>query len=648
MCFLGKNEEKMDNKKELKLIIQPKVIDHLGIKMYQKPVDVISEFIANAWDADAENVNVHTDDDIIIIEDDGNGMTFDECQNFFLTVGRDRRIDNGKEVSEKKERPVLGRKGIGKFAGFGISRKIEINTVGGINRENTVFKMDLDQILKKDVEGLNEKPIEVIEYKEKTEKEHGTMVCLSEFGDFKLDEEMFRVELSRRFLLSLTSSDFKIKVNDKELPDNFSAAMEFVFPQDLTDDERKKFNNLNIDDNGWGIEKIDEYEIKWRIGFFEDTIKEEELRGISVFAKGKMAQKPFFFDLSGGISGQNALEYMTGQIQMDFIDEGENNLISTERQRINLQGEMGKKIREWGIQKIKDLSSIWKKRRSEKRLSELEDRVSGFKSRLDKLPAHERKTVKSVMMKIASFPRLGKGRFTEWCSDIITSWETGRLRNLISEISESKDLDENKFLDILSEAGILTSLNIAESIKTKIVTIGELKRRKESRELENSIRDFIYENPWLIHPRWESFKKERSLAKLIEDVGEDILKEEIYNGRIDLALSSGNQLLLIEFMRPGLEIDHDHISRINLYVTELRIRIEKMTGATINRLENAYIIAESNKTNELTARKILEEKKHGILFLTWDALIDEAIRQWSEYLDLLKERFPKEERIQIL
>ncbi len=44
----------MATNKELTLIIQPKVIDHLGIKMYQKPVDVISEFVANAWDADSE------------------------------------------------------------------------------------------------------------------------------------------------------------------------------------------------------------------------------------------------------------------------------------------------------------------------------------------------------------------------------------------------------------------------------------------------------------------------------------------------------------------------------------------------------------------------------------------------------------------
>ena len=126
-------------------------------------------------------------------------------------------------------------------------------------------------------------------------------------------------------------------------------------------------------------------------------------------------------------------------------------ILSPPRQRINLQTPLGKSIREWGIDKVKTLSSIWKKRRSEKRLQELNDRISGFRDRLDNLPGTERKTVETVLKKIATFPRLGQKRFHDWCNDILTSWEVGRLRNLITEISQIQDLDETKFLEILSE-----------------------------------------------------------------------------------------------------------------------------------------------------------------------------------------------------
>jgi hypothetical protein len=361
-----------------------------------------------------------------------------------------------------------------------------------------------------------------------------------------------------------------------------------------------------------------------------------------------MAQKPFFFDLTGGISGQYSIEYMTGQIKMDFIDEGGNDLIATERQRVNLQTELGKGIKEWGIERIKLLCSLRKKKRSDERLRELEDKMEGFKDRLDALPPTERKTIKSVLLKIASFDRLGKKRYHEWCNDILTSWETGRLRELIAKISEAKDWDEQKLLEMLSEADILTALNIAESVKTKILSIGELKQRVISGQLENKVRDYIYEHPWIVHPKWESFKKERSVENLIKDLGIKHLNNPAFEGRVDLALTAGSSLLLVEFIRPKLEIDLDHLDRINHYVMSIRNSLDKETGGGIKCLENAYLIADSKKDSELIHGRIKQLEDEGILVMTWNTLIEEALKQWGDHLELLKQRNPNDKRIQTL
>lgn len=637
--------------KELKLIIQPRIIDHLGIKMYQKPVDVVSEFIANSWDADSEIANVIIENDNIKIIDKGSGMSFEECQNYFLTVGRDRRIATGKDHTEKG-RPVLGRKGIGKFSGFGVAQKIEIKTISEKDGELTSFELDIEEIIKFDASDESAKPIKVLDYQEPNSeriKDAGTVVTLQGINTSEIDVDIFKEELSRRFLLSQIADDFEITVNGNPLPESFSTELEYVFPRDLSEEDKKKIPDLNeIDDNGWGIESFKEYEMKWRIGFYEDTIETEELRGISIFAKGKLAQKPFFFDMTGGISSQFGLEYMTGQILMDFVDDEVNNLISTERQRINLQTPLGKDIRAWGIERIKLLSAVWKAKRSEKRMQELEDKLGGFKERLDKLPSTERKTVKSVLLKIANFERLGKRRFQDWCNDILTSWEKGRLRELITKFSEVDNLDEEKLIEMLTEADILTALNIAEGIKTKILTVGELKQRVQSGQLENKVRDYIYEHPWIIHPKWEGFQKERSVKKLLEEMGAKHLDEEPFNGRVDLALCSGNQLLIVEFMRPGLEIDLDHLERINLYITDIKNHLKRETGVSYS-LETSYVIADSRKDEELVSSKIQQIKENNdIQFMTWNSLIEQAIKQWQEYLELIKERNPEDRRIQDL
>lgn len=638
--------------KELSLIIQPRVIDHLGIKMYQKPVDVIAEFIANAWDADAESVEVAIGADEVAISDTGIGMSFDECQKCFLTVGRNRRKDMNRDVSEIKERPVLGRKGIGKFAGFGVAKQVEVDTTSQKTGERTVFVMDIDAILECDKNGVNRKPISVILYEESADSrkdQHGTKIILRRWEAPLPISESLSQELSRRFLLS-KSQDFTVQVNGADLPDSFSEELEFTFPKDLTEDEvAQYFPEMEREPDGWAKEFIGQNTVKWRIGFFENPISVEELRGISIFAKGKMAQKPFFFDLSGGISGQNALEYMTGQVRMDFIDEGSNDLIATERQRINLQTPLGKDIQAWGIEKIKRLGSIWKDRRSEKRMQELNDKVNGFRERLNCLPSYERKTVESVLRKIASFERLGKGRFKDWCDSILTSWESGRLKELIIKINEQSNLDEVQLLEILSEAQILTSLNIAEAIRTKVAAIGELKRLVASRELETKVRDYIYENPWIVNPIWERYSKEESVKNLIKRFADENLKnDDVFNGRVDLALSSGADLLLIEFMRPGLVVDRDHLDRLNYYVSDVRNAIAGETGGTIQHADKAYLIADTIKESPSIHNRIQQLLKENIFVLSWDGLIEQALSQWRDHLALLKSRFPEDKRIQAL
>lgn len=639
--------------RELILKIQPRVIGHLGIKMYQKPVDVIAEFIANAWDADAEKVDVVIGDDYVSVFDNGNGMTFDECQDCYLTVGRDRREETNQEVSEFKRRPVLGRKGIGKFAGFGVAKLVDIETVSKKTGEHTSFVMDIDAILDSDNNGEASKKIGVTAYDAADESRKGrcgTSVTLRKWNVTLPNPDELRKELSRRFLLSQTQADFAIKVNGEDIPDGFKDELEFVFPSDLTESEKSQyFPGLSIDESGWANETLEQYTIKWRIGFFEDPIQVEELRGVSIFAKGKMAQKPFFFDLSGGISGQNALEYMTGQVQMDFIDEAENDLIATERQRINLQTVLGLKIKDWGIEKVKRLGSIWKSRRSEKRMQELNDRVSGFRERLDNLPSFERKTVESVLKKIASFERLGKARFTGWCDDILTSWENGRLKELITKIGEQDNLDESQLLEILSEAQVLTSLNIAEAIRTKVAAIGELKRLVDTGELETRVRDYIYDHPWIVSPEWESYRKEEGVRTLVEEIAnKELRNDEVFRGRVDLALSSGADLLIVEFMRPGLRVDRDHLERLYYYVKSIRRHLKGETGLVFKHADAAYLIADTiNETDDIRER-ITDLLNDKIFVLSWNGLIEKSLKQWREHLSLLKSRFPNDKRIQAL
>ena len=131
------------------MTISRNTIDKLGIKLYDKVSAVLAELIANAYDADATVVTITLpflghylaakeagivcdQGHVITVEDNGHGMTYEEVNNFYLKVGSDRRKRNqAGGTSREKNRPVMGRKGIGKLAPFGICKQIEVLTADG-------------------------------------------------------------------------------------------------------------------------------------------------------------------------------------------------------------------------------------------------------------------------------------------------------------------------------------------------------------------------------------------------------------------------------------------------------------------------------------------------------------------------------------
>ncbi|CAB5495955.1 hypothetical protein AZO1586R_343 [Bathymodiolus azoricus thioautotrophic gill symbiont] len=98
------------------LTIDLNALNHLGLNLYSNVPSVLSEIIANAWDADSKNVEITTSSEEIRISDDGCGMTTDELNEKFLTVGHQRRKDIRGNLPLKFKRKDMGRKGIGKLS----------------------------------------------------------------------------------------------------------------------------------------------------------------------------------------------------------------------------------------------------------------------------------------------------------------------------------------------------------------------------------------------------------------------------------------------------------------------------------------------------------------------------------------------------
>ena len=640
------------SERKLYLEFHGRVIEHLGIQMYQSPVNAIAELVANAWDADATSVEIEiphtvTDPDAtFMIRDNGIGMDFDECQNCFLAVGRNRR-GNATEEKTARNRPVLGRKGIGKFAGFGIANLVTVETVSEENGERTVFCLDLDDLMSDDKPGEVQKEIKIVEYDppdEERRQECGTTITLSKLTIHRApSENQFPLSMARRFLLHEEQTDFAVSVQGRPLPRSYDAAgFEYQFPKDMPE----PIEGVEVDEEGWGLETVGGKDIRWRLLFRKDTIDEEELRGVAVFAGGKLAQRPFFFNLTRGHTGQHGAEYLAGQVVADFIDRLPADLIATERQRVNWGREETTPLLDWGQSRLRLAFRVWARLRSEEKARRLEERLVGFTDRLERLPKREKRTVKRALISLGKVPTLSDDQFDELGQAVLGAWEKGRLTELIDEIAESEDMDESALLEVLVEARVLTALQTVEVVHTKLEAIQGLRRRIEEKELENAVRDFIAKNPWLVSQEWETFKRERSLRSVTEKAANvSELSADIYRGRVDLTMASGQHLLVLEFVRPGQAVDWDHLSRFERYVLTIRSSVRINTAAPFRQV-TGYIVADKLDRRPEFVSKIEAMEEKDMYAFDWEALLAKAEAGWRDFLYILEARGEGDFRIE--
>lgn len=124
-------------KKEYKIEIDARILELLGPNLYTNIYYVLAELIANAYDADAHNVYIISEENAIRVEDDGKGMSYKEGGiSKYLGVAKLSRTDESNSVTALG-RKKMGRKGIGKLAALSISENVDIMTVA--NGEKSGF-----------------------------------------------------------------------------------------------------------------------------------------------------------------------------------------------------------------------------------------------------------------------------------------------------------------------------------------------------------------------------------------------------------------------------------------------------------------------------------------------------------------------------
>lgn len=634
----------MEAKRKLKMTVAGRFIDLLGHQMYGGPVQAVAEFVANAWDADSTKVEVGVPEDPkaegaeISVRDYGEGMSFDELTARYLTIGYERRKERGERT--KSGRLVMGRKGIGKLAGFGIAEDIVLRSA----KDRWLVQFTLNYTDLKSKPRLENFEI-VPEIDEASDQENGVTVILRNLKlERKINIESFRKSISRRF--ALNTEIMEIAVNG-----------ESITKEDLDLEYR-----IPGADGEWMEEDVEGFgKVSYWFGFLNETIKDPELRGVSVFARDRVAQvTPFLFNLSGGINGQVGLEYLTGQVEAETLDD-EVDYIATPRQTVNWQFGNAPSLEKWGQGKIKNLCSDWKKRSEERNLERFKHDYSEFFPRINALASQEKRDLTQALERIAGLERVGVEEFRVIANSMINGVERESVRKVIERINAASDEALPELVEALKEWDIISSVSIAEVVLGRIQIVRQFRAHIDRRLAEKltasqlDMQKFIREYPWLLGQKYQDlrpsdFDHEEGVDKWIrarlEEVDREYRIADKRKGiRFDLlCIKSDFLILILELMRPGLALDYQHVTRLNQYVTRIQAYINEMGPEYIGKKVFGMLIAD-HPTKDPSVASTVQDLRHNLEVYTWDGLFNLVQGGYRDYLEILRMKAPEDPRI---
>ena len=190
------------------------VLNHLGLNLYSNTSAVISEVVANSWDADATSVEIVITQDSITIHDNGSGMNLGDINSKYLCVGYQKRVNNA--VTPVYKRKVMGRKGIGKLSLFSIANDITILTSKG--GEKNALRMTSENLISTVKQNQEYHP-EELSVDEVAFEGNGTTIILKSLKKSRtaaLSTHLSK-RLARRFSIISAEDHFAVSVNGKEI-----------------------------------------------------------------------------------------------------------------------------------------------------------------------------------------------------------------------------------------------------------------------------------------------------------------------------------------------------------------------------------------------------------------------------------------------
>ena len=637
------------NDPKFKMSINLQVLNHLGLNLYSNTSAVLSEVVANAWDADAKEVKIYINKDSITIVDDGIGMDLDDINNKYLTVGYQKRSESG--LSPIFKRPVMGRKGIGKLSLFSIADIVKVYSKK--NGEINGFEIDINSLKEaiKENGAYYPKELDVDAMKF---IDCGTMIVLNDLKKKRTAtlETYLRQRLARRFAIIGEANDFRVYINDEEIKisdRNYLCKAQCVWlylpeeePEKYEEKLIKQKKKKKIKFRRKRQSKISVGEEKYQITGWIATCTEpkeldddENLNRIVVMVRGKMAKEDIFSEI-----GTTALysKYIFGEISADFLDlDDEADITTSSRQDFFEDDERYVALKEFIKKELVTIRSDWEETRSNSGVEEACQYVIVSEWYND-LKGDDKKSAKKLFGKINQLT-VEKDEKRELFKHGVLAFESFKLKNELSHLEKISAENIADFLEVTGRLDNIEATMYYHIVQERLAVIKKMKDVVSDGSLEKVIQEHLSKNLWLLDPSWDRGTEvpvvEQAFKTQFETIDAGLTQEE-RDARLDIRYKkASNKHLIIELKKGDRIVKTDDLfSQVRKYFTATEKIMEKQDMKEpfeIIVLLGRHLDGENfNERVYETTKRSLKEFNCRIMY--YEELLRNAESLYSDYL----------------
>lgn len=641
----------MNNDNLYTMTIDLNILDHLGINLYSNIAAVLTEVVANAWDADAHNVYIDLNErqDEIVITDDGIGMDVADMNTKYLHVGYRRRIQDA-ETGTKTAlgRPVMGRKGLGKLSLFSIANTVEIYSNKNGNKAGCIIKVEDIHRAVEDNSQYNPIPIPENEI----DLESGTKIVLKDLKRQRLGVGMtaLKKRLARRFSIIGERHDFKVYINGNPVTSTDRGDLpkvQFLWKFENTELEESDIEHV--------LEKTtlpsrkESWDDEWNVTGWIGTAKRPKdldsedagnLNGIVVFSRGRLFHENILEKLN---DGRLYTKYITGQIEADFLDlDDEPDIATSDRQRIQEDDPRYRELIDFLRESLNSVERKWNDWRKKYEVKKAVEHSPALAEWLNNMKGGFRESAEQMIAKLGALPLDKEEDRKVLLKHGILAFERMKLRGSTEEFSKSIDNIED-LLKILADRDTLEASLYRDIVKSRLDAIKEFQGLVDANDVEKALQKYLFDHMWLLDPSWErATGSELMETRLLEEgvIVEDLSEKEKM-GRVDIKYKTvAGKHIIVELKRAERKMKLLELQEQGqLYVDKLK-KILHSQGVNNPNIEVVFVIGkpvDEEKDNVERLKASMEAISPGSRIVHYDTLIHGAEQAYSDYLEKTKE-----------